>query len=189
MAYLEAASVQAFVVLARELEEYGAPPRLCAASRRAARDEIRHAAVMGKLAERADSLVGAVRVERRRRRTLEALAVENAVEGCVGETYGAAVARIQAKRAGDRRFRGVMMRIAADETRHADLSFELARWFDQQLSPAGRRRVRDARNRAVHELARSVRRAAPGSVVVTLGLPTADQATALIDELRRSLWT
>ena len=58
MAYLEAASVHAFVVLARELEGHGAPARLCAASRRAAGDEIRHAAVMRKLAQRAGSRVG-----------------------------------------------------------------------------------------------------------------------------------
>jgi hypothetical protein len=187
-AYLEEASVHAFVVLALELEEHGAPTRLCEASLRAARDEIRHAAVMRRLAERAEARVGAVRVEGRRRRPLEAIAVENAVEGCVGEAYGAAVACMQAKRAGDPRFRAVMKRIAADETRHAELSFELARWFDGHLSREGRRRLRNARDLAVQALARSVRRAPDGTAVV-LGLPTAEQATVLVEELRRSLWT
>lgn len=130
-----------------------------------------------------------MRVEGRGRRTLEDLAVENAVEGCVGETYGAAVARIQSERAGDRRFRAVMKRIAADETRHAELSFELARWFDRRLGTAGRRRVRDARKRAVQELARSVRRSPHGTALVALGLPTVHQASTLVDELRRLLWT
>ncbi|HXN33811.1 MAG TPA: ferritin-like domain-containing protein [Polyangiaceae bacterium] len=189
IAHLEAASVLAFIALAHELEKHGAPARFLAASRRAARDEIRHAAVMKQLAERAGARVGDVRVQRPGRRGLEAMAVENAVEGCVGETYAAAVAHVQAHCATDHHLRAAMKRIASDETRHAELSFELARWFEKHLSAAGRRRVRSARTRAVQALARSVRRHAYGTAAVALGLPTGDQADALIDELRQSLWT
>lgn len=46
LAYLEAASVHAFRLLARELEAHRAPAHLRAKARRAARDEVQHARVM-----------------------------------------------------------------------------------------------------------------------------------------------
>ncbi|HEU5059402.1 MAG TPA: hypothetical protein VFU21_22870, partial [Kofleriaceae bacterium] len=49
-AELEEVSVHAFLRLARELGELGAPPALVAAARAAAADEVRHAALMGGLA-------------------------------------------------------------------------------------------------------------------------------------------
>ena len=52
-------------------------------------------------------------------RELEAIAIENAVEGCVRESFGALLATWQAKTAGDARVRAAMKRIARDETRHA----------------------------------------------------------------------
>jgi len=188
IAHLEAASVHAFVALGRDLGRFGAPARLRAACRRAARDEVRHAAVTRKLAERAGGRVARVRIDRQRPRTLEAMAIENAVEGCVGEAYGAAVAHIQAGQATDERVRASMKRIAADETRHAQISFELAAWFDENLSAAARRRVRSARTRAVQELARAVDRASCSVAAAELGLPTAQQASALVSALRGSLW-
>jgi hypothetical protein len=189
IAHLEAASVAAFGILATELEKHRAPRRLQAESLRAAREEMRHAVVMKKFAERAGAQVAPVSIARRAERTIEAMALENAIEGCVSETFGAAVAHIQAKRANDRRVRSAMKWIAADETRHAQLSWELAAWFDSKLTRAGRRRVREARKRAGEALARSVGRATDRKSVAALGLPTHDQAAALINELRRSLWT
>jgi hypothetical protein len=189
LAHLEAASVHAFALLARELQEHGARSRFRAKIRRAARDEIRHAAMMNVLAEHAGAHVAPVCVRHGGRRTLEAIALENAIEGCVGETYGAAVAHIQARRATDPRVRVAMKRIAADETRHAELSFELARWFDKNMDAAGCRRVRNARSRAAQALVRSVRRANYGAAAAALGLPTVHQSLALINALRQSLWT
>jgi hypothetical protein len=188
IAHLEAASVVAFDVLARDLERCGAPARFRAASVRAGRDEVRHAAIMKDLAERAGARVAPVRVARRPQRTVEDMAVENAVEGCVGETFGAAVACFQAKRVTDRRIRSAMKPIAADEIRHAQLSWELARWFDRQLTPAARRRVRKARSHAVEALARSVAATTHSSAAAEIGLPTAVEAAALVDQLRGSVW-
>jgi hypothetical protein len=56
-------------------------------------------------------------------RSLEELAVENAVEGCVRETYGALTAIWQARTAKDPSVAAAVRRIARDETRHAALSW------------------------------------------------------------------
>jgi hypothetical protein len=154
MAYLEAASVSAFERLTRELEAYGAPDRLRTASRRAAQDEIRHARVTKRLAQGAGASVARVQVEPGEVRSLEDMAIENAVEGCVRETFGAAVAMIQAERAGDVQVRRVMKRISLDETRHAELSWAVARWLEPRLDRDSRRRVREAREQAIAALVR-----------------------------------
>jgi hypothetical protein len=84
--------------------------------------------VMKKLARRAGGHVPGVQVQALHVRSLEEMALENVVEGCVRETFGAVVAMIQAERAGDARVRRAMRRIARDETRHAELS-----WADSHV--------------------------------------------------------
>jgi hypothetical protein len=143
---------------------------------------------MKAFAEREGARVPPVRITRHRRRSLEAIAIENAVEGCVGETFGAAVARFQSKRADDKGLRSAMKRIAADETEHAELSWDLARWLDRRLSPAARACVKSARSRAVEVLARSVAASSESGASVPLGLPTAGQASAIVEHLRKSVW-
>jgi hypothetical protein len=187
--YLEAASVDAFERLTRELEAHRAPARLRAASRRAARDEVRHARVMKKLARRAGGHVPAVHLEARHVRSLEEMAVENAVEGCVRETFGAAVAMIQAERAGDARVRRAMRRIAGDETRHAELSWAVGQWIDARLDAAARRRVHEARTSAVEALFRQAAREPDASLTGPLGVPSASQARAALDVLAATLWS
>jgi len=135
MAYLEAASVDAFEGMTRELVAHGAPARLRAGARRAARDEVRHARVTRNLAERAGGTVSPVRLQASRVRSLEEMAIENAVEGCVRETFSAAVAMIQAERATDMKVRHAMKRIARDETRHAELSWAVAQWLAPSSTP------------------------------------------------------
>jgi rubrerythrin len=187
VSYLEAASVDAFETLTRELDAYDAPAGLRAASRRAARDEVRHARVFKRLAERAGARVPEVTIDRREVRRLEDMAIENAVEGCVRETFGAAVAMIQAQRAGDAGVRRVMQRIARDETRHAELSWALARWLDTKLDVDGRRRVQQARTRAVEALVREAAHEPDASLKGRLGIPSASQAHALLDHLSSTL--
>jgi hypothetical protein len=133
-AWLEAASVPAFVRLARELEHHGAPA-LAARARAAARDEVRHA--------RAVATAFGVRVPRVRvhplpLRDLDAIAVDNAVEGCSGETLGAAVALHQSLHA-DPPWRPLFAAIAADELRHAQLAWDIDRWLGPHARPDLRR--------------------------------------------------
>lgn len=188
MAHLEAASVPAFTMLARELESHGAPRRLRDAAVRAAKDEARHARVVAGLAERAGGSVQRPRIRARRPRSLEAMAIENAVEGCVRETFGAAVAIAQSLTASDPRVRAAMRRIAIDETRHAELSWRVARWLDGRLDRAARNRVASARRRAARSLIESAGATVHPSLVEQLGIPPAPLAFALASDLARALW-
>jgi hypothetical protein len=187
-AQLERASVDAFRIAKAELEDLGAPRSLVRACGRAARDEIRHARVTKALARHYGGRPGAARVRRGARRTLEQIAIENAVEGSVRETFGALVAMYQADHAGDPRVRAIMARIARDETNHAALSWRIAQFVEARLSRAARDRVRHARRDAVDALAREVREAPPRGLAVAAGLPSPEVATHLLAALRASLW-
>jgi hypothetical protein len=159
MAHDEAASVHAFRRLRDELALHGAPPALVQAAERAARDEERHARVMARHARLRGATMPAPRLRRAGPRALEAVARENAVEGCVRETFGALLLRWQATHARDASVRRTLARIASDEARHAALSWAVARWAEARLDAAGRARVARARARAVAALAREARSA------------------------------
>ena len=154
-AYLEEVSVHAFARLERELAAHGAPATLLYDARRAKRDEIRHTAMMARLARRfggtprSPQAPGATPV-----RSLMAIAVENAVEGCVRETYGAVVGLMEARGSSDPDVRRAMETIGADECSHAELSWAVDAWVMPRLTAAERAAVDDAARRAVAELAK-----------------------------------
>ena len=108
------------------------------------RDEIRHARETRRLAIAHGATVPPVRVGAPRLRALEEIAVENAAEGCVRETYGAMEAVVQGETAGDRAIGKVMRAIAADEADHADLGWAIDVWARTRLSRAERARLDDA---------------------------------------------
>ena len=132
-AHLEAASVHAFRRLRVELEAHGAPERLLRAASRAARDERRHARSVGALARRRGARARPVELGATLPRTLLALAIENAVEGCVRETWAALVAEHQARHAREATMRAAMKRIAVDEARHAALAWTIDRYLRRKL--------------------------------------------------------
>jgi hypothetical protein len=148
-AYLESASVAAFAVLRDELGHHGAPRAVVRSAGRAARDEVRHARVMGTLARRHGAACRVPRVVRRPMRSLVEIAVENAVEGCVRETYGAVIAAYQSRTAVDDGVRAAMKAIANDEARHASLAWTIGAWIEGRLTSAERSRVAEARREAV----------------------------------------
>jgi hypothetical protein len=187
MAQLEAASVGAFRVLAAELAAHGAPAHLRVAAKRAARDEVRHARVMRGLARKNGTTVPRGKPVAVRPRSLEAIAIENAVEGCVRETFGALLATLQARLAKDADVREVMVGIATDETRHASLGWSVAAWALPRLDEAGRARVAAARAAAVAELLGEVQQE-PAEELRVVGLPSAAQARQLMVEMKRALW-
>lgn len=187
-AYLEAASIDAFDVLARELRDGGAPRRLVRDAERAAKDEVRHARTMGALARRYGTSPQTPRASRARRRTLVAIALENVVEGCVRETYGAAVALWQSKHAGDPRIRAAMKSIAKDEIAHADLGWRVDAWLRTKLTEAERARVESARKDAVRGLGASLAEER-SAARAALGTPDEASARAIFDELRRTIWS
>lgn len=187
-AHLESASVPAFERLAQELEALGAR-HLARSARRAALDERRHARVVGGLAARRGASAPAVALRAPRRRSLATIARENAVEGCVRETFGALVGLHQAEHAADLEVRAAMQKIARDEVRHAALAWRVAAWLDHRLTPGARRAVARARRRAVTDLARDLACTADAATRTTLGLPSAEVAARLHASLAASLWS
>jgi hypothetical protein len=183
-AWLEAASVYAFFRLADELALHGAPIALVRIARQSAMDEMRHAAVVASLAARFGARPAAVEVDPPAPRSLEAIAIENAVEGCVRETWGAIVASWQAATARDLEIRAAFARIARDETRHAALAWAVDRWATPRLGQTERARVADARAAAANELSGDI---AHAPHLALLGLPSGKHAHELLAR-SRALW-
>lgn len=154
MAFLEAVSIHAFDRLERELRAHGATEKLLRDARRARRDEERHTKMMISLARKNGSdapLPNAPSTKPIRSRF--EIALENAVEGCVRETYGALVGLIEAETATDLRLRKTMRSIAPDECRHADLAWSVHAWLMPQLTTDEANRVKRAMRIAIAEIA------------------------------------
>jgi hypothetical protein len=188
IAYLEAASIDAFRTLRAELRAHRAPKRLLHATSRARRDEVRHARTTRALARRYGGASKLPTTDASRVRSLEAIATENAIEGCVRETYGALVAMHRAKHAVDPVVRAEMRRIARDETRHAALAWAIARWIRPRLDTGARTRVDEAQRRAVDSLRGEVE-SLPAAIARATGTPDRDRALALLDAVANRLWS
>jgi hypothetical protein len=153
MAWLEAVSVHAFERLERELSAHGAPPSLLRGARRARRDEVRHTAMTARLARRRGArpkvpdapAPGPVR-------TLFDVALENAAEGCVRETWGALAGLVEAMTSRAPDLRRAMRSIGADEAFHASSAWAVHAWAMPRLSASERRRVHQAMRDAIAEL-------------------------------------
>jgi len=179
-AYLEEASVHAFDQLERELRAHRAPESLGRAARRSARDEVRHAGAMRRLAALHGGTPRSPRVGRTRIRSLERVARENVIEGCLRETYGALIATWQAAHATDPVVRRCFARIAVDETRHAALAWAVAEWAQDRLGASARARLARARRRAARRLRGEVAGEPPREMAALLGLPSGRQARVLL---------
>lgn len=186
-AHLEAASVVAFRRLERELLALGAPHALVVAARRSRTDEIRHAREMALLARRFGATPPQVEVEALAPRSPFAIALENAVEGCVRETYGALVAAYQARTASDPELRSVLDRIARDEARHAALAHDVAAWLEPRLDDEERAAIARARADAVADLRAAVLRPPAADVAALAGMPKPREARALLDAMEHAV--
>jgi len=188
IAHLEASAVVAFRVLAHELHAHGAPSTLVRAARDAADDEVRHAGSMSHIARRFGAQPARVEVQPRPVRSLYEIALDNACEGCVRETFGAMIGTHQAAAAADPGIAAALSDIAADETRHAALSWAIAEWIEPRLTDEERARIRTARSRAVIELRAEMACSPDPDLVRAAGIPTAKAAVALVDRLSADLW-
>ena len=187
VARLEAASVIAFERLAAELAAWRAPEALVRRAEQAAADEVRHAARMQALAEARGARPSAVEVAPSAPRSLVAFAIENAVEGCVRETYGVVDAAFRAHRAPTAELRAVYAEIAADEARHAGLAWDVAAWLQGRLTPPERTAVQEAMGAAQDELERALSEPCHPSLAEQLGAPNDTEAVAMARALRRQL--
>jgi hypothetical protein len=181
VARLEAASVRAFSALAGELSDHRAPRSLIDAANFAAKDEIRHTHATSALARRYGARpLRPVFAAAQRGRSLEAIATENATEGCLRETYSALLALWQARHARDGVVAAAMAPIASDELLHAELAWQVAAWAEPRLSKAARDRVESARSAALAELAVEVSNPLPPALTAAVGLPSPAAARALL---------
>jgi len=190
-AYLEGVSVPAFLRLGAELSAHGAPRPLIDAAARAARDEVRHHRMMTALARR----FGAEPAELPRDlpehvRPLEAIAIENAIEGCLRETVGALVADRQAAFAVDPAIRAASRAIARDEAGHAALAFAVDRWVRGELSPTAVQLLDAQLAAAATRLAREAAAAGkpvPAELTGKAGLPSRTSFREIVAGVTRTL--
>jgi hypothetical protein len=189
VASLEGAAVLAFEVMARELERFGAPHELRLRAQRARADEERHHRLMAAFARREGGVVPGVRAVEAGERSLLAAALENAVEGCVREAWGALSAHYQAAVAADPEARQLWHDIASDESEHAELSLALHDWFMLQLTIEEQRQVETAMQRARLELRVELASGpAPHALVAhRAGVPRPDHAATLFSELEHQV--
>ena len=173
-AQCEAASVMAFLIVAQELEAHGAPTPLVKAARRAAEEELRHARLTGALVTRFGGRLDWPQVPRREVRSLMNVALDNEVEGCVGEAYAAFVAAWQLHAATDLGIRIALSAIAPDEAGHAALAFAISAWVRSRLNPRERRRLDEARHQAVSRLRQAIQADPMPALELFAGLPAAE---------------
>ena len=156
-AQMECVSISAFVQLALELMNAGAPRALIERALIAAEDELRHTVLCGALAAQLRAapagwqpakatLSGALsepleaapasyvlpevcaRRFETRQALLERLAVESYEDGCVGEAVAARQLVRSAELAADSSIAGTLRRIARDEFSHAQLAWDVLRF-------------------------------------------------------------
>jgi len=188
-AELEAASITAFRHLEMDLRRWNAPADLVEQARVARRDEVVHARMMGELARAHGSKPTRAHRVPRVERELVDIAIENAVEGCVNETYSALVATWASVHAVDPLVASAMATIAEDETRHAALAWAIHEWALAKLSPSDRRRIDAACAEAAEALIRDLGSRAVSQPVIRAGVePTSHEAQALARAIASSLW-
>ncbi len=185
MAHLERAAVPAFDELANELRLHGAPGRLVRGARRSARQEVRHARLIGGLAHAYGASVPSVERTETAPRSLVEMARDNAFEGCVREAFGALLAAHQSAHAADPTVRATFGEIARDEARHALLSFELLAWSRDRASRSQRRAIDHGRAEGLASLlAETASAPEPSDALrVFAGLPSATAAHDLMTAL------
>lgn len=189
MAHLEAAAIYAFANTARQLARHGAPRDLVARSVAAIAQEVDHARIMAGLARRWGVEPPVVYMTQPPDQTVLELCLDNAVEGCVRETYGAVVATYQSHAATDRDVRAALRQIARDETDHAETSFAIDRWARAQLDTEQLARVDAAVAAAIAGLLARADQPVEPELTALLGLPGPTEKRRLLVDLRARIWS
>ena len=154
MARLEGAASFAFERLARELAFHRAPAALVTAALRASDDELRHEVLLSRLARRHGEKPSRYSPPALPVRSLHDVAVENAREGVVNESFGALLNAAQAEAAPDAAVRTIFSALWQDELFHAAIALDVHRWALSRLPEATGHRVREEVRRALADLAR-----------------------------------
>ena len=173
-AYLEAASVDAFIELAEQLRSWGAPEALIERCMVAAEEERTHTMLMDTLADAYGGIRPEPSADPQSSTTLFEVALHNAVEGCVQEAWAACVAMHQSLHA-EESLRSIFAQIAKDEIKHAQLSWDLHKWLCTQLSEEERQRVAVAQLNAIRNLQNQADNHHPHAVFLGLSRGNQDE--------------
>lgn len=150
---MEHASIAAFSRFALELMALGAPPSLLEATMAALRDETHHARLaFGLASAHCGTAIGPGPIPMTGAlvsQTTAEIVATAFLEACVGETCAALEAAEAAERATDPAAIFVLRRIAADETRHAELGWRFVKWALATFGADVREAVEDALRRAL----------------------------------------
>lgn len=119
-------------------------------------------------------------------RPLREVALENAREGCVGESFGALLAAWCAARADDAALRETLSRIARDEAAHAALAWSVDAWVRPRLDAADRDAL-DAAHRDARASLQGASRVSP-EARRALGWPDARERAALTEAFLAQPW-
>jgi len=177
--HAEASSVGSFLQLKAELQELHAPQSLLERCMKAAKEEVMHARMMSKYCAKEGGQAPNLDFGSIPTRNLFDLALDNAVEGCIFETYAALRAHYQSKNATDVRIRKIMKVIARDETEHAQLAWDIHHWLLPQLTESQKKTIKAAQQQAFIELRKSATHAAQDPMATELGLPSSQLAEDL----------
>jgi len=135
----ECASVPAFLQLALELAEHGAPTELVTRALGAACDELGHTLAAAELASR----FGGTRMSMTppafrfrpalpRKQALRRLARESLLDGCLNEGLAASIARAELRETKSREEAATLDLIQREEAQHAKLALDVLGWTIQQ---------------------------------------------------------
>ncbi|MDI3282006.1 hypothetical protein [Polyangium sp. 15x6] len=105
----------------------------------------------------------------------------------VRETFGALVGAYQARRAADVEIAAAMRHIAADEARHAALSWKVHAWAMERLGPDEQARIQRAQAEALAGLAAGTARVQAPAVTRAAGLPGPAEMACLLDAFWRGI--
>ena len=153
----------------------------------AARDEIKHARMMHTVCVSLGQKVAKPTIDDVPNRSCFSLALENAIEGCIHESYAALQALHQSQHAKTSEWRELFGTIAVDEIKHAQLSLQIHQWLMKKLTAEERQRILAAQQRAVQQLIDYHTAHEPDSKLSILGLPDSKTAVRLTTTIFASL--
>jgi len=150
--HAEASSVGAFLQLRAELQFHDAPLEMQQRCLKAAVEEVHHARMMAKLAQDEECELPELQFGDFCERSLFELTLDNAVEGCIYESFSALKAQYQSTNSSDERLLTAMKVIARDETHHAQLAWDIHHHLMSRLTLDEQVQIRQAQRAALNNV-------------------------------------
>lgn len=183
LSYLEHAAVTAFAYLVEELKAYRAPDTLIDIATAAIQEEREHVELMGALARRYGATPKVSTSAPFALRPLADIAIENAREGCVRESFGSLLGYWQAMTSEDPAVRATMERIAHEESNHGALSWAIDEWIRPQLRAEEIDAYQQAHAEAIEGIRSEIKDDPSEAMQRLAGFPTAAQAQHMFQQL------